>query len=101
MSATPIEEQAQNTDASPGDEATGASTATLDAAETEFSEEDLSIPEEVPTADDPSSRASSRNLDDAGFTLDEFAAFLSKYDHNFKPGDIVTALSSPWNSRAQ
>ena len=89
MSATPIEEQAQNIDAPPSDEDTGAATATLDAAEADFSEEDLSIPEEVPTADDPSSRASSRNLDDAGFTIDEFAALLSKYDYNFKPGDIV------------
>ena len=35
------------------------------------------------------SRAASRSLDDAGFTLDEFAALLSKYDYNFKPGDIV------------
>jgi len=54
-----------------------------------FAEEDLSIPEDVPTADDPSSRASSRDLDGAGFTLDEFASLLSKYDYNFKPGDIV------------
>ena len=60
MSATPIEEQAQNIDAPPSDEDTGAATATLDAAEAEFSEEDLSIPEDVPTADDPSSRASSK-----------------------------------------
>ncbi|MFY8148651.1 MAG: S1 RNA-binding domain-containing protein, partial [Prochlorococcaceae cyanobacterium] len=59
-----------------------------------FSEEaaaelDLAIPEEVPTADDPSSRAVSRDLDGVGFTLDEFAALLSKYDYNFKPGDVV------------
>ena len=47
MSATPIEEQAQNIDAPPSDEDTGAASATLDAAEAEFSEEDLSIPEEV------------------------------------------------------
>ncbi len=52
-------------------------------------DEDLSIPEDIPTADDPSSRAASRDMDSAGFTLDEFAALLSKYDYNFKPGDIV------------
>ncbi|MFL0791505.1 MAG: 30S ribosomal protein S1 [Prochlorococcus sp.] len=54
-----------------------------------FNEEDLSIPEEVPTADDPSSRASRRDMDAAGFTIEEFASLLSKYDYNFKPGDIV------------
>ena len=52
-------------------------------------DEDLSIPDDIPTADDPSSRAASRDMDSAGFTLDEFAALLSKYDYNFKPGDIV------------
>ncbi|MFM2158775.1 MAG: hypothetical protein RLZZ124_1249, partial [Cyanobacteriota bacterium] len=50
---------------------------------------DLGIPEEVPSADDPSSRAASRDLDGVGFTLDEFASLLSKYDYNFKPGDVV------------
>jgi small subunit ribosomal protein S1 len=50
---------------------------------------DLDIPEDVPTADDPSSRASSRDMDGVGFTLDEFASLLSKYDYNFKPGDVV------------
>ena len=50
---------------------------------------DLEIPEEVPTADDPSSRAVSRDLDGVGFTIDEFASLLSKYDYNFKPGDVV------------
>ena len=54
-----------------------------------FAEEDLSIPEDVPSADDPSSRANPRDLESAGFSLDEFAALLSKYDYNFKPGDIV------------
>ena len=50
---------------------------------------DLDIPEEVPSADDPSSRAVARDLDGVGFTLDEFASLLSKYDYNFKPGDVV------------
>ena len=84
MSATPTEDQIQDQDAN----ATEASAETA-AAEQAFEGEDLSIPEDVPTADDPSSRAASRSLDDAGFTLDEFAALLSKYDYNFKPGDIV------------
>ena len=52
-------------------------------------DDDLGIPEDIPTADDPSSRATSRDMENAGFTLDEFAALLSKYDYNFKPGDIV------------
>ena len=86
MSATPTEEQIQ--DQVQDANATEASVETA-AAEQAFEGEDLSIPEDVPTADDPSSRAASRNLDDAGFTLDEFAALLSKYDYNFKPGDIV------------
>lgn len=86
MSATPTEEQIQ--DPVQDANATEASVETA-AAEQAFEGEDLSIPEDVPTADDPSSRAASRNLDDAGFTLDEFAALLSKYDYNFKPGDIV------------
>ena len=30
-----------------------------------------------------------KDLETAGFSLDEFAALLSKYDYNFKPGDIV------------
>ena len=50
---------------------------------------DLDIPEEVPSADDPDSRAVARDLDGVGFTLDEFASLLSKYDYNFKPGDVV------------
>ena len=50
---------------------------------------DLAIPEEVPSADDSSSRVSPRDGDGVGFTLDEFAALLSKYDYNFKPGDVV------------
>ena len=85
MSATPTEEQIQ--DQVQDANATEASAET--SADQAFEAEDLSIPEDVPTADDPSSRATSRSLDDAGFTLDEFAALLSKYDYNFKPGDIV------------
>ena len=47
------------------------------------------IPEDIPTADDPSSRVKKYDFDGAGFTADEFASLLSKYDYNFKPGDIV------------
>ena len=50
---------------------------------------DLGIPDDVPSADDPSSRAAARDIDGVGFTLDEFASLLSKYDYNFKPGDVV------------
>ncbi len=55
----------------------------------EITDEDLSVPSDVPTADDPSSRVNKKDLDGAGFTIDEFASLLSKYDYNFKPGDIV------------
>ena len=40
-------------------------------------------------------------IDDAGFTLDEFAALLSKYDYNFKPGDIVNGTVFALESRAR
>ena len=43
----------------------------------------------MPSADDSSSRNAGRDLDAVGFTLDEFASLLSKYDYNFKPGDVV------------
>jgi len=50
---------------------------------------DPALLEDVPSADDSSSRVASRDGDGVGFTLDEFAALLSKYDYNFKPGDVV------------
>ena len=53
----------------------------------ELKEED--IPKNIPAADDSSSRINKSDLESAGFTLDEFASLLSKYDYNFKPGDIV------------
>ena len=57
----------------------------------ETAERDLAIPEEVPSADVSSSRGlrGGPDGDGVGFTLDEFAALLSKYDYNFKPGDVV------------
>ena len=59
MSATPTEDQIQ--DQVQDANATEASAET--SAEQAFEAEDLSIPEDVPTADDPSSRAASRSLD--------------------------------------
>jgi len=50
---------------------------------------DLDMLEEVPSADDPASRAVPRDFENAGFTLEEFASLLSKYDYTFKPGDVV------------
>ena len=52
-------------------------------------EEDLSFdPKDIPSADSSSSRRNS-DLDTAGFTQEEFASLLGKYDYNFKPGDLV------------
>jgi small subunit ribosomal protein S1 len=50
---------------------------------------DLGLPNEIPAADSSSSRGSGREAEAVGFTLDEFAALLNKYDYNFKPGDVV------------
>ncbi|MBM5809230.1 MAG: S1 RNA-binding domain-containing protein, partial [Cyanobacteria bacterium M_surface_9_m1_291] len=66
--------------------------ATEDLAAEAAADLDLAAPEEVyevPVADASSSRGAGRNNDDIGFTLDEFASLLSKYDYNFKPGDVV------------
>ena len=55
----------------------------------EISKEDLfSGQSNVPTADNSSSRKNT-DLDNAGFTQEEFASLLGKYDYNFKPGDLV------------
>ena len=51
--------------------------------------DDSYAPEEIPTADDPSSRVKKYDFDGVGFTLEEFDSLLGKYDYNFKPGDIV------------
>ncbi len=51
--------------------------------------EDLSFdPKDIPSADSSSSRRNS-DLETAGFTQEEFASLLGKYDYNFKPGDLV------------
>ena len=52
---------------------------------TSQNEEDLSFKkEDIPTADSSSSRTN-KDFDDAGFTQEEFASLLGKYDYNFKP----------------
>ena len=43
---------------------------------------------DIPSADDSSSRRNN-DLENAGFTQEEFASLLGKYDYNFKPGDLV------------
>tara|TARA_Y100001978_G_scaffold26347_1_gene22508 strand:- start:4708 stop:5796 length:1089 start_codon:yes stop_codon:yes gene_type:complete len=53
-----------------------------DQLDSSFSEKD------IPSADSSSSRRNS-DLENAGFTQEEFASLLGKYDYNFKPGDLV------------
>ena len=43
---------------------------------------------DIPSADESSSRRNN-DLENAGFTQEEFASLLGKYDYNFKPGDLV------------
>ena len=88
MSATPTEDQVQDVQTDVTEAVEADATAAVASVDEAFEAEELAIPEDVPSADDPSSRANPRNLDDAGFTLDEFAALLSKYDYNFKPGVV-------------
>ncbi|GCE64431.1 30S ribosomal protein S1 [cyanobiont of Ornithocercus magnificus] len=56
---------------------------------TELSEADTEVSEDLSSGGDLYSRTAVRDLDGVGFTVDEFASLLSKYDYNFKPGDIV------------
>tara|TARA_A100001388_G_scaffold251227_1_gene212959 strand:- start:193 stop:1284 length:1092 start_codon:yes stop_codon:yes gene_type:complete len=52
-------------------------------------DDDLSFnSKDIPSADSSSSRRNS-DLDSAGFTQEDFASLLGKYDYNFKPGDLV------------
>ena len=52
-------------------------------------EEDLSFEKnDIPSADSSSSRTNT-DFDNVGFTQEEFASLLGKYDYNFKPGDLV------------
>lgn len=38
----------------------------------------------------PQSGGGSRDLNDVGFTMEEFTALLSQYDYHFNPGDVVS-----------
>jgi len=68
-----------------------------DNSNNELKEED--IPKNIPAADESSSRINKSDLESAGFTLDEFASLLSKYDYNFKPGDIVNGTDITLESK--
>ena len=80
---------------------------TSNAVSTEFEENSTNelkeddIPKNIPAADDSSSRINKNDLESAGFTLDEFASLLSKYDYNFKPGDIVNGTVFALESKEQ
>jgi len=51
--------------------------------------EDLSFEKsDIPSADSSSSRTTT-DFDNVGFTQEEFASLLGKYDYTFKPGDLV------------
>jgi len=61
----------------------------LDNDSTSQNQEDLSFEKsDIPSADSSSSRTNT-DLDNAGFTQEELASLLGKYDYNFKPGDLV------------
>ncbi|TGG91899.1 MAG: S1 RNA-binding domain-containing protein [Aphanocapsa feldmannii 277cV] len=51
------------------------------------SEEQLSY-DDVPAADE-AARTLPKDSKDIGFSLEEFASLLSKYDYHFNPGDVV------------
>ena len=60
MSATPTEDQVQDVQAEAVDEAATDTTAAVASVEEAFEAEEMAIPEDVPSADDPSSRANPR-----------------------------------------
>ena len=67
----------------------------LDTDSVSQNEEDLSFEKnDVPSADSSSSRTNT-DFDNAGFTQEEFASLLGKYDYNFKPGDLVKGTVLP------
>ena len=53
-------------------------------------EEAVSDDDVVLAAEEPQSRGGSRDLNDVGFTMEEFTALLSQYDYHFNPGDVVS-----------
>ena len=73
-------------------------TNTLDLAEEESEPDEIDVPpldegddEIVVAAEErPQSRGGGRDLDDVGFTMEEFTALLSQYDYHFNPGDVVS-----------
>ena len=56
----------------------------------ELKEDD--IPKNIPAADDSSSRINKSDLENAGFTLDEFASLLSKYAVSYTHLTLPTIL---------
>ena len=60
----------------------GTNSASTSSSELTFNDKD------IPSADESSSRRNN-DLENAGFTQEEFASLLGKYDYNFKPGDLV------------
>ena len=66
---------------------------TLDVKEDQINPDSTSSPNiTYKDTDIPSAETSSRqtnDLENAGFTQEEFASLLGKYDYNFKPGDLV------------
>ena len=66
----------------------------LDTNSVSQNEKDLSFENnDIPSADSSSSRTNS-DFDNAGFTQEEFASLLGKYDYHFKPGDLVKGTVS-------
>jgi len=60
----------------------GTNSASTSSSELTYNDKD------IPSADESSSRRNN-DLENAGFTQEEFASLLGKYDYNFKPGDLV------------
>ena len=56
----------------------------------EANDEVVAAAAEVAAEEKPQSRGGSRDLDDVGFTMEEFTALLSQYDYHFNPGDVVS-----------
>lgn len=73
-------------------------TNTLDPAEEESEPDEIDVAPLDEEDDDvvvaaeerPQPRGGSRDLDDVGFTMEEFTALLSQYDYHFNPGDVVS-----------
>ena len=79
-SESKIQEKSPETETSTNDEAisTSVSAELEENSVNEQKEEDM--PKNIPAADNSSSRINKSDLESAGFTLDEFASLLSKYD---------------------